>query len=90
MDTPANQMTPLLFAEAAKENLVPLGVKVEARDRKWAESMKMGSFLSVARGSNEPPVFLEISYCGGPKGNSILPIRVKPENRERRVLLIFW
>lgn len=27
--------------------------------------MKMGSFLSVARGSVEPPVFLEIEYKGG-------------------------
>lgn len=26
--------------------------------------MKMGSFLSVARGSVEPPVFLEIEYKG--------------------------
>lgn len=25
----------------------------------------MGSFLSVARGSVEPPVFLEIEYKGG-------------------------
>lgn len=72
MDTPANQMTPTLFAEAVKENLIPLGVKVEVRDRKWAESMKMGSFLSVARGSNEPPVFLEISYNGASKGNIII------------------
>jgi leucyl aminopeptidase len=24
--------------------------------------MKMGSFLSVAKGSDEPPVFLEVSF----------------------------
>ena len=30
------------------------------RDRSWAESMKMGSFLSVADGSEQPPVFLEV------------------------------
>ena len=35
------------------------------RDRAWAESMKMGSYLSVANGSDEPPKFLEIEYKGG-------------------------
>lgn len=27
--------------------------------------MNMGSFLSVAQGSEQPPVFLEITYSGG-------------------------
>ena len=31
----------------------------------------MGSFLSVAKGSEEPPVFLEIHYKGSP--NAIEP-----------------
>jgi len=37
---------------------------VKAWDKSWAESKKMGSFLSVAHGSCEPPVFLEIRYSG--------------------------
>ena len=41
-------------------------MKVKAWDKSWAESKKMGSFLSVARGSCEPPVFLELSYSGAP------------------------
>ena len=32
------------------------------RDQSWAESQKMGSFLSVSRGSLEPLRFLELSY----------------------------
>lgn len=36
------------------------------RDRAWAESMKMGSFLSVCNGSDEPPKFLELHYEGLP------------------------
>ncbi|KAG8236673.1 hypothetical protein J437_LFUL014401, partial [Ladona fulva] len=64
-DTPANYMTPTIFAETAKEELSKNGVIVEARDKAWAESMKMGSFLSVAKGSLEPPIFLEIKYSGG-------------------------
>ena len=37
------------------------------RDEAWAESMKMGSFMSVAAGSAEPLRFLEMSYKGGDK-----------------------
>ncbi|KAJ4451388.1 hypothetical protein ANN_02850 [Periplaneta americana] len=48
----------------ATELLTAHDVKVTVRDKSWAESKKMGSFLSVARGSTEPPVFLEISYTG--------------------------
>ncbi|XP_069679643.1 cytosol aminopeptidase-like isoform X2 [Periplaneta americana] len=64
MDTPANYMTPRIFAQNATELLTAHDVKVTVRDKSWAESKKMGSFLSVARGSTEPPVFLEISYTG--------------------------
>lgn len=38
------------------------GVNVIVRDKAWAESQKMGSFLSVSKGSDEPPVFLEMHY----------------------------
>lgn len=65
-DTPANLMTPLHFAQEAVNELCPCGIKVEVHDRDWIESKKMHAFMAVARGSCEPPVFLEISYCGGP------------------------
>lgn len=66
MDTPANLMTPTIFAQNVKDRLVPLGVNVEAHNREWAEQQGMGSYLSVANGSAEPPVFLEITYTGSP------------------------
>lgn len=65
-DTPANQMTPLHFAQEAVNELCPCGIKVLVHDKNWIENKKMNAFLTVARGSCEPPVFLEISYCGGP------------------------
>lgn len=34
------------------------------RDKEWIKSQKMESFLSVAKGSVEPPVFLEMEYKG--------------------------
>lgn len=57
-------MTPTIFSEKVSAVLTPLGVKVQVHDKTWAEQKKMGSFLSVARGSCEPPVFLELSYKG--------------------------
>jgi len=57
-------MTPTIFAQRVFEVLTHLGVDVQVRDKSWAEQKKMGSFLSVARGSTESPKFLEISYKG--------------------------
>lgn len=36
------------------------------RAKPWIESEQMGAFLSVAEGSEEPPVFLEVHYTGSP------------------------
>lgn len=63
-EMPANLMTPTRFAREAAEVLEKRGVKVIARDRKWIEEQKMGAFLSVTRGSDEPPVLLEMHYDG--------------------------
>ena len=66
---PANLMTPTIVGEEAKKALEPLGVTVNIYDSKWIENEKMGSFLAVAQGSVQPPVFLEMIYngCGGEK-----------------------
>ena len=40
------------------------------RDKEWAESMKMGAFLSVSRGSSEPLKFVEVDYKGGKDGDA--------------------
>lgn len=63
-DTPANQMTPLHFAQETVNELCPCGIKVMVHDKDWVEHKKMNAFLTVARGSCEPPVVVEISYCG--------------------------
>ncbi|XP_057666298.1 cytosol aminopeptidase-like [Diorhabda carinulata] len=63
-DTPANQMTPLHFAQETVNELCPCGIKVHVHDKDWIETKKMHLFLTAARGSCEPPVCLEISYCG--------------------------
>lgn len=63
-DTPANQMTPSTFAQAAVDALCPCGVNVEVRNMDWIETQGLNSFLTVARSSCEPPIFLEMTYCG--------------------------
>lgn len=67
-DTPANLMTPTIFSQEVSSVLSQLGVSVIIHDKAWAEKKGMGSFLSVSRGSCEPPKFLEISYDGAGQG----------------------
>lgn len=64
METPANYMTPALFVEHVKKKAEELGDKitVNVRSKDWIEEKKMFSFLSVSRGSCEPPFLLEIHY----------------------------
>ena len=67
-ETPANMMTPTIFAETAQKILSELknpNITVNVHDRDWAVEQKMGAFLSVGRGSEEPLKFLEIIYNGG-------------------------
>lgn len=66
-EMPANYMTPTIFCKTAEELFGAFSnVKVIVHDQKWAEQKKMGSFLSVAKGSAEPPKFLEIHYNNKP------------------------
>lgn len=67
MEAPANHMTPTRFVEVVSGVVEPLGVEVRAREKAWAAEMGMGAFLSVAAGSHQPPMFLEMAYNGGPK-----------------------
>lgn len=63
-ETPANLLTPISFAQSAVEILSKAGVNVEVKVRNWSKIMQMEAFLAAARGSCEPPIFLETSYYG--------------------------
>jgi len=60
-ETPANMMTPTIFAEKVQEifNNVP-DVEVFVRDTEWLKNKKMGGILAVSQGSTEQPKFVEI------------------------------
>ncbi|KAJ2704785.1 hypothetical protein FB645_002975 [Coemansia sp. IMI 203386] len=65
MNTPANFMTPTIFAQRVQEELQNLSnVSVNVYDAQWAEEQRMGGLLAVSRGSEEPLRFVEIIYKG--------------------------
>ena len=62
---PPNICTPTYLADTAKKMAKDWNLKVEVLDRKQMEALKMGSLLSVARGSIEPPKLIVLTYSGG-------------------------
>ena len=64
---PANYATPALLAGAAKELGKLPCLKVEILGPKNIAKLGMGSFLAVARGSEEPARFIVLRYEGGAK-----------------------
>ncbi len=67
VNTPSNDMTPSGLVRAAR-SLKKVSVKVI--DRKQAEALGMGAYISVAKGSMEPPKFIVIAY----KGKNVRPV----------------
>jgi leucyl aminopeptidase len=67
-NTPANVCTPNYLAEQVQKlgEMFP-AVKVQALERSEIEALGMGSFLSVTRGSDEPPRFLVLEYLQSPR-----------------------
>jgi leucyl aminopeptidase len=66
-NTPSLDLTPRRFAEHAAElGSKDSGVSVRVLDEKECKKLGMGSFLGVAKGSDEPPRFVVFEYV--PKG----------------------
>lgn len=71
MEMPANKLTPSAYGEIVQAKLLdacsvdPSKLIVRVHQQDWIERNEMGAFLSVAKGSSEPPIFLEVSYNGG-------------------------
>ncbi|MFL9878858.1 leucyl aminopeptidase [Herbaspirillum rhizosphaerae] len=62
---PGNICTPTYLANTAKKLAKEYKLGVEVLDRKQLEALKMGSFLSVTNGSDEPPKFIVLKHMGG-------------------------
>ncbi|WP_042301513.1 leucyl aminopeptidase [Paraburkholderia kururiensis] len=61
---PGNVCTPTYLGNVAKKLAKDWKLKVEVLGQKQIEALKMGSFLSVTRGSVEPPQFIVLQYQG--------------------------
>ena len=64
---PGNVCTPSYLANTAKKLGKQFKLKVQVLERKQIEALRMGSFLSVARGSEEPCKFIVLEYNGAAK-----------------------
>lgn len=64
---PANYATPTYLGEVVQDLGKTHGLKVEVLDKKAVEKLGMGSFLSVAQGSDEPLRFIVARYEGAAK-----------------------
>ena len=69
---PGNYATPTYLAEQTKALAKSHGIKVEVLDQKAVEKLGMGSFISVAKGSDEPLRFIVARYEGAAK--SVAPV----------------
>lgn len=65
-DMPSNLMTPTIFAQNVETMFSGLEVSIEVHNADWACKHNMNAFLAVAKGSCEPPKFLELTYSRGP------------------------
>jgi leucyl aminopeptidase len=65
---PANICTPKYLAKQAQGIAKQFGMGCDVLERKQLQALKMGSFLSVAAGSDEPPRLIVLKYHGGKKG----------------------
>jgi leucyl aminopeptidase len=67
---PANHATPTLLAQAAKSLAKFPQVKCEVLGPKQVAKLGMGSFMSVAQGSEEELRFIVLRYDGAPKSQA--------------------
>jgi leucyl aminopeptidase len=72
--TPANDMTPTRMAEEASKIAKATGLEIDVLDEARAHSEGMGSFLSVAAGSIQPPKFIVLRYNGDPSSKELLAL----------------
>ncbi len=59
---PANLLTPLKMAEAARAMCAEAGLECEVLEQEAMRKLGMGALLGVAQGSDEPPALIVIRY----------------------------
>jgi leucyl aminopeptidase len=72
--TPSNDMTPTRLAEEAMNVADECDLEIDVLDEERCRKEGMGSFLSVAQGSAQPPKFIVMTYRGDPDGKELLAL----------------
>ena len=67
ISAPANEMTPSIMAQKAREIAARKNVSCKVLDKKKMKEMGMNALLGVASGSCEEPKFIILEYAGGKK-----------------------
>ena len=67
---PGAYMTPTIMAERAQQIAEEFGLEIDVLDQPQLEQEGMGAFLSVARGSEQPPKMIILKYM--PEGKSAI------------------
>jgi leucyl aminopeptidase len=62
VNEPGNKMTPTILGERAKKMAEQVGIHCEVHSTDKLKELKMGSFLSVSLGSEEPPALIVMKY----------------------------
>lgn len=67
VNEPAMELTPKRLSMVAKNELIPLGVKVEVLGKDEISELGMKAFLSVSQGSTQEPQFITMTWNGNPE-----------------------
>jgi len=62
INEPGNRMTPTILGQRAVEMAAESGLKCEVHGPDTLRELKMGAFLAVAQGSDEPPALIVLTY----------------------------
>ncbi len=72
INLPANAFTPTIFADKVREAARGTGLELNVLELADARRLKMGAFLAVAKGSDEPAKIIVLRYRRGKKGGPVL------------------
>ncbi|HWT66003.1 MAG TPA: leucyl aminopeptidase [Terracidiphilus sp.] len=62
VNEPGNKLTPTIMGQRAAAMAAEVGLKAEVYSTEKIKELKMGSFWSVAQGSEEPPALIVLRY----------------------------
>ena len=72
VNEPGNRLTPTILGERAAEMCREFGIECKVHSTEQLRDLKMGAFLSVTQGSDEPPALIVMIY--EPKGAPAGPV----------------